>query len=136
MATAIVCAASATPSALSALANLRFASLGHKQGLTKCPKCGKKVDPKWKFCDKCGAKLEAKKPPVTTGGGAGTTTGGGATTGGSSSASTTPNIHSGHQPMSTKGPAVTVDSNLGVKVTSGAQVARWVGINNDGTAIV
>lgn len=69
-------------------------SMARHQGLTQCPKCKKKVQPTWKFCDKCGTKL-------VKGSGGTSSTG---STGGSTGSNTVTNPHAGH-PAITMPPA-------------------------------
>lgn len=89
------------------------------QGLTKCPKCKKKVEPKWKFCDKCGTKLtppSPPKPPPPT------------------ANSFAPNVNTGHSQVPKIMPAV---AKLAAKqLTSGADVVRGIAISSDGGFVV
>lgn len=87
------------------------------QGLTKCPKCAKKVEPKWKFCDKCGTRLLAPsqpKPPPPN--------------------SFAPNVHAGHAQVPKLMP--TLVKLAAKQLTSGADVVRGIAISPDGGFVV
>lgn len=87
------------------------------QGLTKCPKCGKKVEPKWKFCDKCGTRLMPPSPPKPP-----------------PANSFSPNLHAGHSQVPKLMPPVSKISAR--QLTSGADIVRGIAISADGGFVV